>query len=97
MNETTATIITAIIMAFGSITCQLLINHSNRKKRQEDAEKKDAERAAEDARKDEKLQNRLNRMEEKLDEHNGYAKLFTQITTDIAVIKNEIKNLYKAT
>ena len=35
-------------------------------------------------------------IEGKLDEHNGYAKLFHEISTDIAVIKNDIKTLYKA-
>ena len=92
MNDT---IITALIMAFGSIICQLLINRNNRIKRQEDAEKKDAERAAEEARKETNLENRLNRIEEKLDVHNGYATKLGNIEKSIAVIENDIKNLYK--
>ena len=40
-----------------------------------------------------RMDERLKSVEKKLDEHNGYAKLFGSITTDIAVIKNEIKNL----
>lgn len=90
------TIITALIMAFSSIICQLLINRSNRIKRQEDAEKKDAERAAEAARKEANLGNRLNRIEEKLDVHNGYAEKLGNIEKSIAVIENDIKNLYKS-
>jgi len=92
MNDT---IITALIMAFGSIICQLLINRNNRIKRQEDAEKKDAERAAEEARKEANLENRLNRIEEKLDIHNGYAGKLGNIEKSIAVIENDIKTLYK--
>lgn len=90
------TIITTLIMAFGSIICQLLINRNNRIKRQEDADRKDAERAASDARKEANLENRLNRIEEKLDVHNGYANKLGNIEKSIAVIENDIKNLYKS-
>ena len=76
----------AIIAAGASIIVNLISNASRRKKR-----------AVDEAVKEERLQNRLASIESKLDEHNGYAKLFSQITTDIAVIKNDIKNLYKAT
>ena len=33
--------------------------------------------------------------EKRLDEHNNYASKFGEIQTDIAVIKNDIKTLYK--
>lgn len=88
-------IITAIIMALASVVCQLLINKSNHEKRvKEDAEKEKA-RAVAEAVKDAKLENRLRDIEEKLDRHNGYAEKLSQIGTDIAVIKNDIKTLYK--
>ena len=91
----TEAIIVAIIMAVSSIICQVLINKSNRTKRVEEDSEKEKERAAAEARKEENLANRLNSIEKKLDEHNGYAKLFSDIKTDIAVIKNDIKTLYK--
>ena len=54
--------------------------------------------------KDAKLEARLQSIEGKLDTHNGYAeklgeiqKSVNQINTDIAVIKNDIKTLYKQT
>ena len=78
------TVLAALIGAIASIIVNLISNASRRKKREID-----------DAVKEERLQNRLASIEGKLDEHNGYAKLFSQITTDIAVIKNDIKNLYK--
>lgn len=88
-------IITALIMAIASIVCQVLINRANRRKRvEEDAEKEKA-RAVAQAVKDAKLENRLSDIEEKLDRHNGYAEKLSQIGTDIAVIKNDIKTLYK--
>ncbi len=89
------TIITTLIMATASIICQLLINRNNRIKGQEDAERKDAERAASEARKEANMENRLNRIEEKLDVHNGYAIKLGNIEKSIAVIENDIKNLYK--
>lgn len=87
------TIITALIVAATSIICQVLVNRSNRKKRIGEEEEKDKKRAVDAAVKDQQFQNRLARIEEKLDIHNGYAALFNEIQTDIAVIKTEIVNL----
>ena len=97
MTEAMSAIVTACIMAVASVVCQILINHSNRKKRVAEDAEKEKEKAVIEARKNENLQNRLNSIESKLDEHNGYAKLIAQIQTDIAVIKNDIKTLYKKT
>lgn len=96
MSEAISAIIVAVIMALASVVCQVLINHSNRKKRVAEDAEKEKERAVAEARKEEKLQNRLGDIEGKLDEHNGYAALLQAIQTDIAVIKNDIKTLYKA-
>lgn len=86
VNPMSDTVLAALIGAAASIIVNLISNASRRKKR-----------AIDEAVKEERLQNRLASIEGKLDEHNGYAKLFSQITTDIAVIKNDIKNLYKST
>jgi len=96
MSESVSAIIVAAIMMVSSIICQILINKSNRTKRVAEDAEKEKEKAVVDARKDEKLQSRLSSIEGKLDEHNGYAKLFSEIQKDIAVIKNDIKTLYKA-
>lgn len=57
-------------------------------------------RKTEEAVKDERLENRLKSIENKLETHNRYAeklesikKDMGEIQTDIAVIKNEVKNL----
>ena len=47
-----------------------------------------------DAVREDRIDNRLKSVEEKLDIHNGYAERFAEIGTDIAVIKNDIQNLY---
>lgn len=96
MSEATSAIIVALIMMVSSIVCQVLINRNNRRKRVAEDAEKEREKAVVEARKDEQLQNRLGRIEDKLDEHNGYARLFQEIKTDIAVIKNDIKNIYKS-
>ena len=90
-------VLTAIIMAAASVICQLLINRSNRIKRVAEDLEKDQKRAVQDAIKDERLENRLRSIESKLDTHNGYAEKLGEIQTDIAVIKNDIKTLYKQT
>lgn len=88
-------VITALIVAASSIICQVLINKGNRKKQtEEDAEKAKA-RAVEDAKREAHLEDRLKSIEIKLDVHNGYAEKLGDIQTDIAVIKNDIKTLYK--
>ena len=89
-------VLTALIMAVASVACQILINRSNRKKRvAEDAEKEKA-RAVEEAVKAERLENRLIGIETRLETHNGYAEKLGNIEKDVAVIKNDIKNLYKS-
>lgn len=76
-------IIVAIITGVFAVIGQLLISRNQASKRKVD----DAVRAA-------KLDERLARIEERLDSHNSYAEKFVAFGTDIAVIKNDIKNLY---
>lgn len=54
-----------------------------------------AKRKADDAVRDALQEERLKNIEHKIDIHNGYAERFAEIGTDIAVIKNDIKTLYK--
>ena len=77
-------IITALIMAGASIICQLLINKGNRQKR-----------AIEEAKKDTKLEARLQSIEDKLDTHNQYADKIGGMAIDIAVIKTKIEAIQK--
>ena len=76
-------VIAALIGAVASIVVNLISAWSTRKKRE-----------TEEAVKEERLQNRLQSIEHKLDIHNGYAEKLGDISTDIAVIKNDIKTLY---
>lgn len=85
----------AVIVAGCSIICQILINKGNQKKRSAEELEKEKQRAIDEAVKDAKLEARLSSIEHKLDVHNGYAEKLTKISTDIAVIKNDIKTLYK--
>lgn len=77
-------VLAALIGAAASIVVNLINNFQQSKKR-----------AVEEAVKDERLENRLSNIEHKLDTHNGYAEKLGEIQTDIAVIKNDIKTLYK--
>ena len=77
-------IIAALIGAVASILVNLINNSRESKKR-----------AIEEARKETRLEDRLESIETKLDIHNGYAEKLGNIQTDIAVIKNDIKTLYK--
>lgn len=78
------TVLVAIITGVCAVFGQWLITRQQTAKRRIDEAVRDA-----------KLNDRLSRIEERLDSHNNYAEKFTQFGTDIAVIKNDIKTLYK--
>lgn len=77
-------VLAALIGAVSAIVVQLISSSAQKKKR-----------AVEDAVKEARLEDRLKSIEDKLDTHNGYAEKLGDIQTDIAVIKNEIKNIRK--
>ena len=86
-------VLAALIGAAASIVVNLitLIGQNNKRKTDE-------------AVKDERLENRLKNIEKKLETHNNYAeklegiqKDMGEIQTDIAVIKNEVKNMRQQT
>ena len=82
----TEAIIVALITASATVICQLILANKQRK----DNETRQAVR-------DREIEDRLAQIEHKLDVHNGYAEKLGDIQTDIAVIKNDIKTLYKET
>lgn len=79
------TIVVALITGICAVVGQWLISRQQTSKRKID-----------DAVRDAKLDDRLAGVEKRLDTHNRYAERFSEIQTDIAVIKNDIKTLYKA-
>ena len=79
-------VLAALIGAAASIIVNLITLAQQSKKR-----------AIAEAIKEERLENRLSSIEGKIDSHNGYADKLGTIQTDIAVIKNDVKNLYHQT
>jgi hypothetical protein len=77
-------VLIALITGLCAVVGQWLISRSANEKRKVD-----------DAVRDARLDDRLAGVERRLDLHNGYAERFSEIQTDIAVIKNDIKTLYK--
>jgi len=77
-------VIVAIITGVCAVFGQFLISRAQAKSRN-----------IEEAKRDQKQEDRLARIEEQLRIHNSYAERFAEIQTDIAVIKNDIKTLYK--
>lgn len=77
-------VLIALITGLCAVVGQWLISRSQNEKRK-----------VEDAVRDARLDDRLAGVERRLDLHNGYAERFSEIQTDIAVIKNDIKTLYK--
>ena len=73
-------IIVALITGACSVVGQWIIAWSNKRKA-------DAEQAV----KDKETEMRLDRLESKIDEHNGYARRFEEIAVSIAEIKTELK------
>lgn len=60
----------------------LVTNHNNRKKD-----------AVEQARRDQKFEDRLDRLEKKVDEHNGYARRFGEIEKAIVRIDTKLETM----
>ena len=52
-------VLTALIMTAGTIICQILINRSNREKREKDDQAKERERVKKETEKDIRLEDRL--------------------------------------
>lgn len=77
-------VIVALITGICAVVGQWLIS----RKQAQDRETAEAVRDA-------KLEMRLQSVEKKLDEHNGYASRFSAIGEDIAVIKTKIEMLQK--
>lgn len=77
-------IIVALITGVCAVLGQWIITRGQAQKRKTDEAVRDA-----------RLEDRLRSVEKKLDEHNGYASKFGEISVDIAVIKNEIQNLQR--
>lgn len=75
-------IIVALITGLCSVVGQWIISHQQSEKRK-----------VEDAVRDARQEDRLSTIENQLRIHNSYAERFSEIQTDIAVIKNELKNL----
>lgn len=75
-------VLVAIITGICSVIGQWLISHNANEKRKIDDTVRDA-----------RQEDRLERIESQLKIHNSYAERFGEIQTDIAVIKNELKNL----
>lgn len=90
-----ATVIAAIISAIVTLVICLINNRAQQKKSMETMAHQEEQRRKAEAVRDAKLEMWMRGVEEKLDTHNGYAEKLGQIGTDIAVIKNDIKTLYK--
>ena len=75
-------IVIALITGFCSVIGQWLISRKQAEKRKEEEIERDV-----------RLDMRLQGVEKRLDTHNHYAEKINDIQTDIAVIKNDIKNM----
>lgn len=77
-------VIVALITGVCAIFGQWLVGQSQSKQQKADEAVRDA-----------RIEDRIQAVETKLDTHNGYAQKISEIQTDIAVIKNDIKTLYR--
>lgn len=75
-------IIAALIAAGASVIGNLIVTSNARKKE-----------AVERARRDQYLDDSLKTINRKLDEHNGYAAKFGDISADIKVLRTEVEHL----
>lgn len=82
-----------LLTAVASVITQVILNRRNREKRTQEESESAKQKAIEAALKDQRLELRLQSIEQKLDIHNGYAERLTEIAQSIAVIETNISNL----
>ena len=80
MDSSWVPVVVAIVTVLGSIAGNLIANHKTKK-----------ERLVSDALKEQELNNRLDRIEEKLDQHNGYADKFASISEEMIAQGKDIE------
>lgn len=85
-------VIVALITAGAAVLSNWLIARSNREK-DAAAARKDAEARGKD---EQELRDRLKSIEQKVDEHNGYAKRFEEIAVALGEIRTELKHINRA-
>ena len=85
-------VIVALITAGAAVLSNWLIARSNREK-DAAAARKDAEARGKD---EQELRDRLKSIEQKVDEHNGYAKRFEEIAVALGEIMTELKHINRA-
>lgn len=90
-----ATVIAAVISAVVTLFICLINSRQQQKKLSAEMARQEEQRRKDEAVRDAKLEMWMRGVEEKLELHNGYAQKLGEIQTDIAVIKNDIKTLYK--
>lgn len=95
LSPAQATVIAAIISAVVTLVICLINSRQQQKKMSEEMARQEEQRRKDEAVRDAKLEMWMRGVEEKLELHNGYAQKLGEIQTDIAVIKNDIKTLYK--
>lgn len=98
MNQLTpaqATVIASIISGLVAVIVCIINSRAQQKKMSREFEEQEKSRRQAEAVRDAKLEMWMKGVEEKLDIHNGYAEKLNNIQQDIAVIKNDIKTLYK--
>jgi len=85
-------VIVALITAGAAVLSNWLIARSNREK-DALAQKKESEQRGKD---EQELRDRLKSIEQKVDEHNGYAKRFEEIAVALGEIRTELKHINRA-
>jgi len=85
-------VLVAFITGAAAVLSNWLIARSNREK-DAAAARKDAEARGKD---EQELRDRLKSIEQKVDEHNGYAKRFEEIAVALGEIRTELKHINRA-
>lgn len=93
LTPAVATVVASIITGIVAIVVCVLNNRAQRLKFSEEIKKRDAERDKAEAVRDAKIEMWMKSVNQKLDQHNGYAERFSEIGEDIAGIKASIEFL----
>lgn len=91
MDDSIATIIVAVITSLGSIIGAYLAVHKSTKEQ----EIKNAQREQRQTDRLDRIDEKIGKLEKKVDIHNGYAEKFSEIATSITAMSKDIEYIRK--
>ena len=91
--ENLSSVLAPIIVALIGATASIVGSFTAMKKGEHERDVKDAQREQRQTDRLDRIDEKIARLEKKVDEHNGYAEKFAESSKDLAVLATKIENI----